>query len=137
MPSLQLGEELGPVLVDRAVTKIPDREHERIAIPEVICHRRVVAMARRSDDGLVGRVLEPVDGDDALSGLEQPGDAVRSSVHRSRGSAGNFAKCPNRQIRPPDSSAILLKSYGSATANSVSGATASESGAVCALRTAL
>jgi len=78
--ALQVGEEPGPVLVDRAVTQLPHRERECLAIAEVIRHGRVVAMPGGPDDGLVGRVFEP---SMALSRLEQASHAVQSWVHRS------------------------------------------------------
>ena len=70
MPS-QLRQQLGPLVLDRAVVALGDRDQQAVAPAEVVVEGRRVALPRGLDDALQRDLMDPVAGEHLLRGAQQ------------------------------------------------------------------
>ena len=67
----QLRQQLGPLVLDRAVVPLGDRDQQPVAATEVVVERRRVALSRGLDDALQRNLVDAVAGEHLLRGAQQ------------------------------------------------------------------
>ena len=67
----QLRQQLGALVLDRAVVALGDRDQQAVAPAEVVVEGRRVALPRGLDDALQRDLVDPVAGEHLLRGAQQ------------------------------------------------------------------